>query len=58
MDIVAYRVAIFNQKGGCPMVYRIIGKLYAKNQGSDSRDEKVISPSMNWSYLNNNSLQS
>ena len=40
-DIVAHRGAAFNQKE-CPMVHWIKGKLYAKNQGPDSRDEKTI----------------
>ena len=39
---VTYRGTIFYQKG-CPMVHRISGKLYAKNQGPYSKDEKVIS---------------
>ena len=33
---MAYRVAIYS------MVHWIKGELYAKNQGPDSRDEKVI----------------
>ena len=37
---MAYRGAIFNQKG-YPMVHLIKGKLYEKNHGPDSRDEKV-----------------
>ena len=40
---MAKRKAICNQKG-CPMVYQIKGKLYAKNQGPESRDEKSDMP--------------
>ena len=38
---LAYRGAICNQKG-CFIVHWIIGKLYAKNKGPNSKDEKVI----------------
>ena len=38
---MAYRGNVFNQRG-CPMVHQIKGKLYAKNQGPDSKEEKVI----------------
>ena len=30
------------QKKGCSMVHWIIGKLYAKNQGPNSKDENGI----------------
>ena len=39
---MAYRGAICNQNG-CPRAVRIIAKLYAKIQGPNSKDEKVIS---------------
>ena len=39
-DIVAYRGAIFNQKGK-PMIHWIKGFFFAKYQGPYSRDEKV-----------------
>ena len=40
IDIVAYRGDVCNQKG-CPMVHWIIGKLYAKTEVPNSRDEKI-----------------
>ena len=41
-DIVAYRGSVRCDKE-CPRVYWIMGNLHIKNEGSKSRDQKVIS---------------